>query len=284
MIELIDFAGDEGLIGFFSQSLSGGGQLLQPFGSDGGDDFADLKGQAGVDFLQGSPAAHQEVPDGDGEFAGDGGGGEVDGAFAGQEFFAPLGQRVLGATEDGVGSFDEKAAEVFAAMAPDAPAPFFIAAVVEGRVEADVFDEFFRIGKAVDVADDGPEGKGNEVADAAEPDDGQELGVGQHFLGDEAAPMGALFIGMAELEQQTLKDLPLARGPVPAQAQERFGPGGFGQSGAWFESDAVVAEVGQEAVAGLSGAFDGLAVGMEPVPADLVRAVPGLSRTPLSLR
>jgi len=26
------------------------------------------------------------------------------------------------------------------------------------------------------VANDGPEGKGNEVADAAEPDDGQEFG------------------------------------------------------------------------------------------------------------
>jgi len=44
-------------------------------------------------------------------------------------------------------------------------------------------------------------------------------------------------------------------GPVPAQAQERLGPGGFSQSGAWLSRTPFVAEVGQEAVAGLSGAF-----------------------------
>jgi len=50
-----------------------------------------------------------------------------------RSFFAPLGQRVLGATEDGVGPFDEEAAEVFAAMGPGCPPRhFFIAAVVEG--------------------------------------------------------------------------------------------------------------------------------------------------------
>ena len=134
-IELIDFAGDEGLIGFFPQGVSGGGQLLESFKADTGDDFADLNGQAGVNFLEGSPTAHEEVPDGDGQFAGDGAGGEVGGAFAGQEFFAPGGQRMFGATEDGVSAFDEEAAEVFTAMALDAAAPLFIAAVVEGRVE-----------------------------------------------------------------------------------------------------------------------------------------------------
>jgi len=71
MIELIDFAGDEGLIGFFlSEPFRVVASCCRPLGPTPEMIFADLDGQAGVDFLQGSPAAHHEVPDGDGEFAG----------------------------------------------------------------------------------------------------------------------------------------------------------------------------------------------------------------------
>ena len=35
-------------------------------------------------------------------------------------------------------------------MAPDSPAPLFFAAVIEGRIEPDIFNELPRLGKTLD--------------------------------------------------------------------------------------------------------------------------------------
>ena len=56
-------------------------------------------------------------------------------------------------------------------MAADAAGPFAVAALVEGRMKADVFDQLARVGKALDVADDRSQGEGDQVAHAAEPYD-----------------------------------------------------------------------------------------------------------------
>ena len=199
-------------VGFRSQGQPGFAQLLESCGPNPGDDFPNFERQPAVDFFQRRPTPHQQIPDGDGQFARDRPRGQIDGAFARQQFFAPLGQRMAG-TQNGLGGFDQQTAQVFAAMAGDAAGPLSLAAVVEGRIEADVFDEFAGLGKALDIADEGPQGKGHHFPDAAEPDQGQELWVGEHFLGDETPPVIPLLVGMAQFHEHPFEDLPLAGRP-----------------------------------------------------------------------
>ena len=39
-------------------------------------------------------------------------------------------------------------------------------------------------------------------------------GIGDHFLGDQAAPMSTLLVGMAQLHEHSFNDLPLPRRPL----------------------------------------------------------------------
>src|SRR5260221_12183366 len=55
-VRFINSAGQEGAMDFLSKSLPGFAQLLEAFGSDAGDDLADLQGQARVQLFQGRPA------------------------------------------------------------------------------------------------------------------------------------------------------------------------------------------------------------------------------------
>src|ERR1039457_4259637 len=80
-------------------------------------------------------------------------------------------------TQDGLGRFDQQTAQVFAAMAGDTARPFAFAAVIKGRIETDVFDQFAGLGKALDIADECAQSEGHHFPDAAEPDDGQQLRV-----------------------------------------------------------------------------------------------------------
>ena len=81
-------------------------------------------------------------------------------------------------TQNRLRGFDEQAAQVFASVPANPSAPFSFTAVVKGRVEANIFDQFACVSKTLDVADDGPQGKGYLVPDAAQPHDGQEQRVG----------------------------------------------------------------------------------------------------------
>lgn len=72
---------------------------------------------------------------------------------------------------------------------------------LKGGIEADIFDELLGSGKAVDVADDGSQGKGDETAHAAEPHQGEQKRIIQDFLGDQSAPVCPLFIGMAQCHE-----------------------------------------------------------------------------------
>ena len=81
---------------------------------------------------------------------------------------------------------DEERAELLAAMALDAALPSAVAAVVEGGIEAGIFDEGFGRLEAVDVADEGAEGKSEDVTDAAQAGEFEELWIIEDLLGDEA--------------------------------------------------------------------------------------------------
>src|SRR3954470_2633659 len=98
-------------------------------------------------------------------------------------------------------------------MAPDPTAPFFFTAVIKGGIEPDIFNELPRLGKTLDVADDGSQCESHLVPDAAQSSDGQQQRVRQDFLGDEATPMGALFFGVTPFHELTDDDLLLADGP-----------------------------------------------------------------------
>src|SRR3981081_2833155 len=88
----------------------------------------------------------------------------------------------MAGAQNGVGGFDEQRAQILASVSADASCPFGLAAVVEGRIEPNVFDEFARTGKTLDVADEGTQGKGDHFAHPAQPHDGEELRVAEHFL------------------------------------------------------------------------------------------------------
>ncbi len=135
---------------FLFKSLPGFAQLFERLGSDAGEHLPHLERQALINFFQGRPAAHHQVPDGDGQLAGHGASDQIDRAFAPEEFVAPLGQGMLGA-QDGLCRLNEQATQVFAAMTGDAAAPLACAAVIEGWIEADIFDELFGAGKAMDA-------------------------------------------------------------------------------------------------------------------------------------
>ena len=92
-----------------------------------------------------------------------------------------------------------------------------------------------------------------------------KLRIGQHFLGDQAAPVLALFFGMAQLHEQAFDDLPLARGPIACLADLLFGLAWLGSDACLFEPHAVVAQIGAQPGAHLGGALGRFAMGMEPV-------------------
>jgi hypothetical protein len=71
----------------------------------------------------------------------------------------------------------------------------------------------------VDVADERTQGEGHHFAHATEPNEGQQLRIGEHFLGDQAAPMRALFVGMAQFHEQPPDYPPWAGSPTLELAQ-----------------------------------------------------------------
>jgi len=83
--------------------------------------------------------------------------------------------------------------------------------------------------KRADISDECAQGEGHHFPDAAEPDDGQELRVGQHFLGNQTAPVISLLVGMAQFHEHPFDDLPLAGRPVLEFAELCRCLGAFGQ-------------------------------------------------------
>src|ERR1700704_1604607 len=130
-----------------------------------------------MDLFERGPAAPNQIPNGQDQSAGGSGHSQLDRAFARQKLFAPLGQR-MGGTQNGLGRFDEQAAQVFASVSSDASAPLFFTAVVKGGVKANIFDQLAWVGKTLDVPKDGSQGKGDLIANATEPHHGQKERVG----------------------------------------------------------------------------------------------------------
>jgi hypothetical protein len=93
------------VIGLLTQALASLAQVFEPLGSDAGDDFANFERQSLIQVFQRGPAAHQQIPNGHREFARDGSRRQIEGAFAGQQLFTPLGQRMVGA-QDGLRGLD----------------------------------------------------------------------------------------------------------------------------------------------------------------------------------
>ena len=59
-------------------------QLAQAIGADSVDDFGEFAFQTSVDFLHRRPPGHQQVPDSNGQFAGQSGDNQFEVAFPGQ--------------------------------------------------------------------------------------------------------------------------------------------------------------------------------------------------------
>src|SRR5437867_3081275 len=148
-------------------------------------------------------------------------------------------------------------------MASDSPAPFFFAAVIEGRIEPDIFNQFSRLGKTLDVADDGPQSEGHLVPDAAQSSEGQQQRVGQDFLGDEAAPVRSLFFGVAPFHEVTADHLFLA--DRPGAGLENACLVFLAMAEVGCQAHAIIAQIREEAIAHLGGPFDTLAMRVEPI-------------------
>ena len=80
-------------------------------------------------------------------------------------------------------------------MPANAPFPLAFATVVKSGIEPKVFNEFARLGKALDVSNDGAQGESHHVTHPAEPDHRQQKGIIDDFLSDQTAPVAALHIG-----------------------------------------------------------------------------------------
>src|SRR2546427_11982672 len=100
----------------------------------------------------------------------------------------------MAGAQDGLGGLDEQTAQVFAAVPGDPSSPFFIAAVVKGRVKADVFDQLAWLSKALDITDNCSQGKRHQLANTAQSNDRQKHWIGDDLVGDQAAPVCTLFL------------------------------------------------------------------------------------------
>ena len=88
------------------------------------------------------------------------------------------------------------------AVAADAAAPFRLAAVIKSGVESDVFDELLGVGEALDVADKSPRAKATISRMPHKRTMESSLRFGEHLLSDEAAPVLALLVGVAQFRQE----------------------------------------------------------------------------------
>ena len=68
--------------------------------------------------------------------------------------------------------FDEQAAQVLVAMAADAATPAGRSAIIESRIEPDIFHECFGLGEALDISNESPECKSHHFTNAAQAHQG----------------------------------------------------------------------------------------------------------------
>ena len=67
---MVDLASFEGLKDFLLEGLPGFVQFFESGSPELADDFADFHSKSLIDLSEGGPAAHHQVPDGHGQFAG----------------------------------------------------------------------------------------------------------------------------------------------------------------------------------------------------------------------
>jgi hypothetical protein len=263
-VEDVISSGLERLADFLAEALAGFAQFFESIGSDLADDLADFETESSVHFFQCGPATHHKIPRCNSESARHGGDSQVDGAFTAQQFFAPARQRSSGAPKDRVGSLNQQAAEVLASVATDAAAPLALSAVIESGIQADVLDQLLGMSESLDVSNNGSQRKGDHLPDPAKPYDRQEQWIGQHLLSDQSAPVFALLLRMLQLHQESLDELPLAWQPVVnfADFLRYFR---LGQPRTFPEPHTVIAQIGLQPVAQLSGALNRLAMDVKKI-------------------
>ena len=132
----------EPLADFLPIALAGVAHGFEGGLTDGTDHGAELTEQAGIQFLQGRPAAHHQIPDGHGELASDGGDGQVEAALGGQQLAAPAAQGTLAGAQNSLGALHEQGAQHLVAMAADALQIFVFPLFAEGALSPadDVLD------------------------------------------------------------------------------------------------------------------------------------------------
>ena len=235
-------------------------EFLQGGHAEFGGQFGEL-GQERGGFLQRLvPVALQDVPDGDGELAGDGHGGFVLAAAQG-DGEAPLLQGVDGGEEPFAG-LDEQGAQAAAAVLVQGAAAFVVAAFDDAGVEAEVADELLAVGEARDVADDGDQGIGGDEVEPGELVEAQEVGRLVDLQGHHPAQPGAAFAGGEQAAVHFAEQQLLARAPVLQGEQPRagFGPA---EAEAFGQAQGVFVEVTAQVLLGAGAVFDAALVGAE---------------------
>ena len=260
---------EEGLLDLLPQSFAGEPERLESLRPDAGDHLADFQGHGLGDLLGGLGLTLEGVPDLNQKFAGQCGDDEGDFTLACQQLTTPARVGVVGRTQQRVPGLDEERAQVLAAMPLDAAPPSARAAVVKGGGKAGVLDQSFGRSEAVDVADQGAEGEGQDVADAAEAGEFEEFWILEDLLGQQAGPARLNEEVMLESEQRYFQDLAL--GGIPGSGRENSLAALLGSEAeeGLLQTDAVIAEIRGEGVAGGGDILDGLPMGEEPVAAVL---------------
>ena len=145
----------------------GEAELAEGIAAEQSGQFEEFGREVGAGFDQGREVAHQQVPDGDGEFPRDGGDG-VMAMFLHRQFPAPFVQRRFALLQGVLSALDQQRPHVAAAVRAKAlfAAPGVVAGLLASRRQAQITHKFFGGGEAVDVANHRHQGKRHAVAHA----------------------------------------------------------------------------------------------------------------------
>src|SRR5690554_5728132 len=201
---------------FFFKKVSLGfvAHFFDSLESEFGGEFGELHFDVPADVLKrGEEAAHQ-IPDSDRELPGDGSDGDVSVGFTQDKLPSPSVQRAGWLIEGILSRLDEEGAQVGSSVSGEAPLPADGgAAVVDRRAQSEVSDKFFVAGETVDVADDGRDGEGHDVADSHDADQLQNIGIAESFAGHDGAQFLAALFGSLEFFDHLFEENLLHRLP-----------------------------------------------------------------------
>ena len=208
--------------------------------------------------------AHQNVPGGDGELAGQGDRGLVSAAAQG-EGQAPFAQRILD-LQEALGGLDEQSTDGAATMAFEGSLALPISALADAGVEPKVGHQLLWVGKAPDITDRTVHAVDAHQTESGEPGElekGWVLGdFARHLMAQLLAPSPrAEQCNVHLFEQQALHRAPVLEGVQPLEGDRGRQPE------AGWQAQAVFVEHGLDVLLKTCGLFDHALISAEEFPA-----------------